>query len=234
VSGALGRYRQRADIGRDRAKAAIMTVRGNGADGERSRPAGTSERRRAPQHTPPIITLRAITSDNWRAALALNIAPEQMPFVSDSPAPVAIALAKAFIRPGGATVLPYGIYAGAQLVGFLALIHEAGRTDRCWINHFFIDSRQQREGYGSAALRALVGMLGEQCPQCRSVNLTVNPRNDAAQKLYQRFGFVDTGEEAYGEPWYRLALVASSDGRNADTDRGHEPGPRANAPHTER
>jgi diamine N-acetyltransferase len=207
-----------------------VTARSKTLNGETAHPVGASTLRPARGHAPPVITLRAITSENWRAALDLVIAPEQMPLVSGSPAPVALALAKAFIRPGGSTVLPYGAYAGEQIVGFFALIHEAGRADRCWLNHFFIDSRHQRQGYGSAALRAIVDMLGEQCPQCRTVNLTVNPRNDAAQQLYQRFGFVDTGEEAYGEPWYRLELIASSDGRCAETDTGHEPSPQTNAP----
>ncbi len=119
---------------------------------------------------------------------------------------MALALAKAYIKPGGANVAPFGIYADDQIVGFFVLVHEPGRTDRCWINHFFIDSRQQRRGYGYAALQAIVDMLRTQYPQCRSVNLTVNPRNLAAQQLYQRFGFADTGALAYGEPWYRLEL----------------------------
>jgi diamine N-acetyltransferase len=154
----------------------------------------------------PLVTLRAIRSDNWRAALALTVLPEQLPFISDSPAPVALALAKAFVQPGNMTVTPLGIYAGDQIIGFFALLHEPGRGDRCWIIHFLIDSRHQRRGYGSAALHAIVAMLKEQYPHCQSVNLTVNPSNHAAQHLYRRFGFVETGEEAFGEPWYRLPL----------------------------
>jgi len=165
-----------------------------------------SERHAPSDHDNPIVIVRAITSDNWRAALGLTVSPEQLPFISDSPAPVALALAKAFVQPGGITVAPFGIYAREQIVGFFALIYELGRSDRCWINHFFIDSRQQRRGYGSAALHAIVAMLRTQYPQCRSVNLTVNPSNHAAQHLYRGFGFGDTGEMAYGEPWYRLSL----------------------------
>lgn len=154
----------------------------------------------------PIVTVRAITSDNWRAALDLTVSPEQLPFVSGSPAPVALALAKAYIKPGGTAVTPFGIYADEQIVGFFALIHERGRDDRCWINHLLIDSRYQRRGYGSAALRAIVGMLREQYPQCGSINLTVSPCNHVAAHLYRRFGFIETGELAYDEPWYRLPL----------------------------
>ncbi len=165
-----------------------------------------SERRTPRDHDAPIVTVRAITSENWRAALDLAVSPEQLPFISDSPAPVALALAKAFVQPGGIRVAPFGIYTREQIIGFFALIHEFGRSDRCWINHFFIDSRQQRRGYGNAALRAIVAMLRMQYPQCRSVNLTVNPSNHAAQHLYRGFGFGDTGEMAYGEPWYRLSL----------------------------
>ncbi len=103
--------------------------------------------------------------------------------------------------------MPFGIYVYEQIVGFFALIYAPARRDHYWINHFFIDSRHQRRGYGSAALRALVAVLRAQHPQCHSVNLTVNPSNHAAQHLYRRCGFADTGEVADGEPWYRLRLT---------------------------
>jgi diamine N-acetyltransferase len=153
-----------------------------------------------------MVSVRPITSDNWRAALALTVSPDQLPFVSGSPAPVALALAKAYIRPGGTTVTPFGIYAAEQIVGFFALLHEPGRADRCWLNHLLIDCRYQRRGYGSAALGAIVGLLGEQYPRCESLNLTVSPGNDAAARLYRRRGFVATGELVDGEAWYRLPL----------------------------
>ncbi len=45
------------------------------------------------------VTLRDITRENWRDALALEVEPDQLRFVSDSPCPVALALAKAYIQP---------------------------------------------------------------------------------------------------------------------------------------
>jgi diamine N-acetyltransferase len=175
-------------------------------EGERTQVTQESGQSPASERDAPVVTIRPITSDNWRAALDLSVSPEQLPFVSGSPAPVALALAKAYIRPGGTAVTPFGIYAAEQIVGFFALMQEPGRADRCWINHLLIDSRYQRRGYGSAALRAIVGLLREQYPRCASINLTVSPCNHAAAHLYRRFGFVATGELAWGEPWYRLPL----------------------------
>ena len=67
------------------------------------------------------ITLRAVTNDNWRETLTLTVRPEQQRFVAEYAPITAIALAKAYIRPGSAVWMPYAIYAGSLMVGFLAL-----------------------------------------------------------------------------------------------------------------
>jgi diamine N-acetyltransferase len=47
------------------------------------------------------ICIKLISSDNWREALELSVHDEQQKFVASINSPVAIALAKAYIRPGG-------------------------------------------------------------------------------------------------------------------------------------
>jgi diamine N-acetyltransferase len=56
------------------------------------------------------VELRKINSGNWREALGLSVFDDQLKFVASVSPPVAIALAKAYIRPDGRTVDPYGIY----------------------------------------------------------------------------------------------------------------------------
>jgi len=158
-----------------------------------------------PSSTPPI-TLRDITQENWRDALALTLDPAQLPFVSGTTYPVALALAKAYIRPGGLPVAPFGIYAGDRLVGFFALTYEPGSADRYLLMHFLIDRYHQRCDYGAEALHALVALLRERFPTCESVSLTVHPDNHPARHLYTRFGFEDTETLLFGEPCYRLRV----------------------------
>jgi len=158
----------------------------------------------------PTVTLRDITRENWRDALVLSVAPDQLRFVSDSPCPVALMLAKAYIQPGGLPVAPFGVYARAdgleRMVGFFALAYEPGSADRYLLMHFLVDRRWQRRGYGAAALHALVALLTERHPACRSIDVTVHPDNHLARRLYERCGFADTGTLLFGEPCYRLSL----------------------------
>jgi diamine N-acetyltransferase len=91
------------------------------------------------------------------------------------------------------------------MAGFFALAYEPGSADRYLLMHFLIDRRQQRRGYGTTALHALVALLDERHPACRSVDLTVHPDNHGARRLYERFGFANTGALLSGEPCYRLS-----------------------------
>lgn len=152
----------------------------------------------------PAITLRPIARDNWREVLTLQVAPEQQRFVSDY-APVALlGLAKAYVGALGYSWLPCGIYADAQLVGFVALAAPPSADEPHWIFHLFIDHRYQRLGYGRRALDAVLRHLRDSQPARRGVALTVHPDNAPAQSLYRRAGFLPTGTEEHGEPVYRL------------------------------
>lgn len=151
------------------------------------------------------IVPRPIARDNWRAALALQVTPAQLPFVAGSQPVAAIALTKAFIRPDGFRWYPYGLYAGATLVGFVAVSHDEDEAT-CWLYHFFIDAAAQGRGHGGAGLRALLALLVAPPFAARAALLTVHPANIAAQRLYARAGFLPTGAERDGEPVWRLAL----------------------------
>lgn len=153
----------------------------------------------------PTIVPRPIARDNWRAALALRVAPAQLPFIAESQPIVALALAKAHIRPDGLAWHPYGLYAGETLVGFVAVAHDEAAAS-CWLYHFFIDAARQGRGHGGAGLHALLALLAAPPFAARTVLLTVHPANVAAQRLYARAGFLPTGAERDGEPVWRLSL----------------------------
>ncbi|GLV60626.1 GCN5 family N-acetyltransferase [Dictyobacter sp. S3.2.2.5] len=152
------------------------------------------------------ISMREVTRENWRASLDLAVRPEQQRFVADYVPVAAIALAKAYIRPGGLIWVPYAFYVEREMVGFVVLAYEPGRADNYWIFHFFIDQRYQGRGYGRRALSLLLRFVREHYPYCRVLQLTVHPENVHAQRLYRGAGFQPTGDFSGGEPIYRLAL----------------------------
>jgi diamine N-acetyltransferase len=161
------------------------------------------------------ISLHRVASENWRETLDLAVRPDQQRFAADRAPIAAIALAKAYIRPGGMTWTPYAVYADAMMVGFLALAYDPDTTDQYWLFHFFIDQRYQGRGYGRAALQHLVELVRREHPQCRTLQLVVHPENVAAQRLYTAAGFRPTGGERWGELVYRCTLDPAADAENA-------------------
>lgn len=143
------------------------------------------------------IRLVPVTRENWLAAIALQVSEDQKDFV---PA-VAVSLAKVSIKPDGDSVvyLPFAIYHGEQLVGFIMHAFVEETTDMYWINGFLIDAAHQGKGYGKAAMLEMIAYITKRFSQCQEVRLTVYPHNAAALQLYRRLGFVETGEQYDGE-----------------------------------
>jgi diamine N-acetyltransferase len=152
------------------------------------------------------LLLREVTQENWRATLGLAVFPEQQRFIADSAPIAAIALAKAYIRPGGLIWVPYAFYADAEMVGFTELAYEPGSVDNYWLFHFFIDRHFQGRGYGKEALRLFLQFIRDRHPQCQALQLTVHPDNAHAQRLYIGVGFQPTGATLSDEPVYQLSF----------------------------
>lgn len=177
------------------------------------------------------VTLRPMTRENWQEALGLAVRPEQQRFVAGY-APIALlGLAKAYVRPGGATWEPYAIYAAEAsgtkasgpegrtpnttaseppsetMVGFVELAYEPGSAEEYWVFHFFVDARYQGRGYARSALARLIELVAREHSEAQALQLVVHPENAAAQRLYTSAGFRPTGGERWGEPAYRLALA---------------------------
>ncbi len=153
------------------------------------------------------LELCEVTQENWREALRLTVYPEQQRFIAEYTPIVAIALAKAYLRLGGAIWTPYAIYDGTTMVGFVELADEPATPAHCWIFHFFIDQRYQGRGYGKAALQRVIELVKRKHPSCHLLQLVVHPENHSACHLYTAAGFSPSGAERWGEPVYQLALI---------------------------
>ena len=153
------------------------------------------------------LLLEEVTRDNWRATLALGVAPEQQRFVADSAPIAAIALAKAYVRPAGLVWVPYAFSCDGTMVGFSALAYQPDSADDYWMFHFFIDQRFQRQGLGQQALQLFLGRVREHHAHAQALQLTVHPDNVPAQRLYLGAGFEPTGEVRFDEPVYRRPLA---------------------------
>ncbi|MGR9047610.1 GNAT family N-acetyltransferase [Halobacillus faecis] len=138
---------------------------------------------------------------------------EQQKFVASVNPPVAIALAKAYVKPEGKKIEPYGIYYEKKMVGFFNLHYTPSSTGDYWIFHFFIDKRFQRNGLGLKALRVLMRQIKQNHPSCYRIRLTVHPENEAGKKFYLKVGFSEGNILTFNEPTYSIFLLSE---READ------------------
>lgn len=152
------------------------------------------------------VNLKRITSENWREALRLSVNIEQRKFVAAVTPPVAIALAKAYIKPDDRLVEPSGIYHQNKMVGFFNLHYTPDSKEDFWLFHFFIDKRFQRKGLGSAAMEVLIKHIKGTHPSCHRIRLTVHSENDMGKNFYTGLGFTDDHILTYGELTYSLYI----------------------------
>jgi diamine N-acetyltransferase len=143
------------------------------------------------------ITLRDVVTDADRAAaLAVELGPGQEAYVPSVQQSFEDAIAWARAKPRYWTVND-----GDDVVGFLMLSDgvapEVYEADPNMISAYFlmrllIDHRQQRRGYGTAALDALVAYLRDR-PGADALYTSAAPGAESPAPFYERYGFVRTG-----------------------------------------
>ena len=147
-----------------------------------------------------MITLKAITEENFIDAFNLKLAPGQERFVSH---PVR-SLAQAYVYREQCQ--PFGIYKGDTMVGYVMVIYDYDIPEYdIW--HMMIDESYQRRGYGSAALDLVLDYIKTKpFGSSNRVTLTCNRDNIQALKLYKSKGFTETGAEDEDEIELSLTL----------------------------
>ena len=144
------------------------------------------------------VTLRPITRDNFGAVLRLQLHPGQEGLVADN----AVSIANAYVEP---TFVPLGVYAGDALVGF-AMYGQHPDTGAWWVIRLMIAREQQGQGYGRAAMEAVIETMAERVG-CAEIVTSFVPSNAVAAGLYASLRFRPTGEIEDGEPLVHLRLA---------------------------
>ncbi|BBH69622.1 N-acetyltransferase [Actinoplanes sp. OR16] len=135
-----------------------------------------------------------ITTENYEAALALTVRPDQQDLVE----PVVHSLAEAYVY--GARAWPRLIYDGDEPVGFvMAFLDFAwGAVDpqpedlRSGLWRLNIAADAQGRGYGTFAVDQVCSMIAARGGTRAYV--TYEPRDGGPGPFYRRLGFVPTGE----------------------------------------
>lgn len=94
------------------------------------------------------------------------------------------------------------IYNEETMVGF-AMYGYSASDRRFELCRLMIDFRYQKQGFGKQALRLILEEMSRD-ERCSEIYLSCDPENRSAQKLYEAFGFRDTGRQADDEQLYVL------------------------------
>jgi diamine N-acetyltransferase len=152
----------------------------------------------------PPVTLHEITAESLSAILALDPRADRQQFVATN----ATSIAQAHFEPAAWF---RAICAADEPVGF-AMLYDPTRAaspehpDRCLLRRPMIDARQQRKGYGAAAVRLLIAHAGA-LPGVVAMDVSFVPGAGGPGDFYRQLGFRDTGVVDDGEVVLELGLV---------------------------
>ena len=142
------------------------------------------------------ITLKEITRENFNECVKLKIRDDQR-FVASN----VYSIAESKVAPEN---IPMAVYAGDAMVGFV--MYEFDYANReLYIGRLMIDQHYQHMGYGRETLEA-VKQIGLQDAGIVKLALSTNPENTYGIKVYERFGFKDTGILDDGEEVFEYDL----------------------------
>jgi diamine N-acetyltransferase len=146
------------------------------------------------------LTLEPVTGDNYEAVLALDVYEEQRPLIATNTR----SLAQAYVYKQAE---PYALRSGPDIVGFTMLYPLAHHGEPAIVNltRIMIDRKYQRQGLGRRAMQLIIENVRAR-PGVRVIQLSVFPENEAAIKLYEAVGFIDTGDILDGEKVFQLWL----------------------------
>jgi diamine N-acetyltransferase len=146
------------------------------------------------------LSIRPVTKDNWRALAKLKVREDQTNFVASNVYSIAESQF-GFDEPDGShwDMHPFGIYDNETPVGFLMYGYNLSNKDhQAFIIRLMIDENQQAKGYGAFGMKKMLQIFRED-ERIKAAGISYEPDNEVARKLYERLGFVETGEILDGE-----------------------------------
>jgi diamine N-acetyltransferase len=152
-----------------------------------------------------MISLRKITLENRRELFRMKVTEEQQHYVASNLSSVASCYV---LLTNGGCPLPFAIYADEQMVGFVMMVYgntgydqpNKAENNYC-ILRLMIDEKYQRQGYGREAMGKILDYIRTfPAGPAQYCWIPYESDNITAKKLYESFGFRDSGEIYNNEP----------------------------------
>ncbi len=144
-----------------------------------------------------MVELRPVTKKNFETIINLEVSQVQQKYVASN----LFSIAESKVFP---ECVPLGIYVKDTPVGFIMYAFNAD-DDSYWVCRLMIDRYFQGKGYGRQALSQVLDEIRKR-PACSHINLSIEPGNVVAQKIYESLGFQKSGEMVDGEEVMRLVF----------------------------
>ena len=117
-------------------------------------------------------------------------------------------LAQAWLYREANDVYPFAIYDDDTPVGFMMLDEDL--EERCLIIwRIMFPAEHQNKGYGTLAIRKIIQMA-EDSGKYDYMLIDYVPQNLIAKHVYEKLGFVSTGEINNGEVELKLSFIENS------------------------
>ena len=152
-----------------------------------------------------MIQFKGITEENFSVIVQMKRPPEEG-FV----APNVYSLAQAWLYRDNNDVYPFAIYNDETPVGFMLLDEDL--EERCLVIwRIMFPMEYQNKGYGTQALRQII-QLARESQKYDYLLIDCVPENTLARHVYEKLGFVPTGEIVNdGEIELRLSFTESGE-----------------------
>lgn len=134
-----------------------------------------------------MINFRKITEDNFTAIIQMK-RPEGEKFVASN----AYSMAQAWLYREAGDVYPFAIYNEEMPVGFMMLDEDT--EERCLVIwRIMFPEEHQGKGYGTWAIQQII-QLAKDSGKYDFIILDYVPGNEIAKHVYEKLGFLPTGE----------------------------------------
>lgn len=152
-----------------------------------------------------MIHLEKIDPKNVWDVIDLKLKREQKNFVCSN----SISIIQAYTaRETKCSAFPFAVYNGKKVVGFLMVCYNEGAFYEFYkkvppsalVNNYsicriMIDKRYQGRGYGKETIKLALDFIRTwPCGKAEYCEISYEPENEVAKKLYQSFGFEENGE----------------------------------------
>lgn len=139
-----------------------------------------------------MVSFRKITEDNFKTIVQMK-RPENERFVASN----AYSLAEAWLYRDAGDVYPFAIYHDDEPVGFMMLDEDP--EERCLVIwRIMFPEEHQNKGYGTQAISRII-QLAKESGKYDFMIIDYVPENVIAKHVYEKLGFVPTGEISNGE-----------------------------------